>query len=737
MHFLEGGFLWHLVWALPLLGVLLWLSWRRRSAILSRLFGGNVESHLNLSKPLRLLRFALLAGAVGLLGIAAARPSWGVQILPSGGSGRDLLVVFDVSKSMLCKDVQPSRLEHGKWFVRELVRRSHGDRFGLVAFAGTAFLECPLTSDKTSFLQALNELNIDSIPVGGTNLQNALETALKAFKAAESGHRAIVLVTDGDELTGDSSKAIERARETKTPLFVVGVGDPAQPQIIQAPDESGAVKTVKDASGEAVKSPLNEKALGSLALQSGGIYVRSTSANTGFGEISSRVAGLVPKDYDLGRQTRPIERFVWPLAGAFALFLIWLCVSERGFRRAAALFAFACALSLSAAEDAKKVVDVPPSPLETFNKAVDLQRAGKDAATAAKLYEDAINKSPADKELVARSCQNLGVIAHGQAREELKKSVDENLKGQDLDGAEKRVESALKALTGAENLYREGLRTPDDGRQGLKVNQQSLLLDRAAAEKLKKRIEEIRKQIEQAQKDLQQAQQQQQKQNQQGKQQNQQQNKQQRQGQQQQQQNQQQGQQNQQQQQQQNQQQGQQGQQGQQQNSVQQAAQNAKESVDKLKDMASSMEQKRLEDSAERSSKEIDKARQAQDKGDGKAAEKHLKEALKQLEQAEKDKRDQDKKDGQKQDASKGKDGDKDKQQPGSQDGKDQDRKLDKPKDAGKPKDSSEPKDEKEIAPEQAESVLESMANDEKSLRDAIKRNQREAYGQPRVEKDW
>ena len=734
MHFIEGSFLWHLAWAVPLLAAMLCLSWSRRASILRRLFGRDPESHLNLSRSLRLLRFALLLGALALLGVAAARPSWGVEILPSGGSGRDLLVVFDVSKSMLCKDVQPSRLEHGKWFVRELVKRAHGDRFGLVAFAGTAFLECPLTSDKTSFLQALNELDVESIPVGGTNIQNALETALKAFTAAEGGHRAIILVTDGGELDGDSSKAIEKARELKTPFFVVGVGDPSQPQIIQAPDENGALRTIKDSNGETVKSPLNEKALGALALQSSGIYVRSTSANPGLEEIASRVAGLVPKDYDLGKQTRPIERFAYPLAAALLLFLVWLCVSERGFRRAAAALALLCALSLSA-EDAQKPeqtaaaapeVKASASPLEIFNKAVDLQNAGKDAKTAGKLYEDAINKAPADKELVSRSCQNLGVIAHDQARSELKKTVDEDLKGQNLDGAEKRVGSALKALEGAEELYREGLRSPGEAGQGLKADQQMLLLDRDSAEKLKKRIEEIKKQIEQAKKDLKQAQQQQKQQNQ---------------GQQ----NQQQGQQSQQNQQQQGQQQNQQ-QQGQQQNqqqgsqqsSAQQSAQNAKESVDKLKDIASSMEQRRLENSAERSSKEIEQAQKAQEKGDGKSAEKHLDEAMKQLAQAGEDKNGEEKKDGQQDSKGKG-DGkkDEDRKQSDGSDGNKQDRKLDKSQDSGKPKDASEAKEEKEIDPAQAESVLESMANDEKGLRDAIKRNQRESYGNPHVEKDW
>ncbi len=105
------------------------------------------------------------------------------------------MVLFDVSNSMLAEDIKPSRLTHAKWVLRQLVEQNYGDRFGLVAFSGNAFLECPLTSDRTSFMQYIDDLDTSSIPLGGTNLQVALETAMEAFKAAEGNNRAIISLT--------------------------------------------------------------------------------------------------------------------------------------------------------------------------------------------------------------------------------------------------------------------------------------------------------------------------------------------------------------------------------------------------------------------------------------------------------------------------------------------------------------------------------------------------------------
>lgn len=359
MSLLNGEILWNLLWVLPLFFLLFYTGWQRRNSLLKRFLGKRAEdpSYTSASKIRRFWRAVLLACALILLFVAAARPSWGVSIQPYTGQGRDIMVVFDTSRSMLAQDVRPSRLEHAKWLVRELVKMNPGDRFGLIAFAGQAFLECPLTIDKTSFLASLDDLSTDTIPVGGTNIEQALATAVHGFRAAETSHRAILLITDGDELYGDSGKAVGEIIKLKIPLFIAGIGDPAQPSLIQVPDEQGGLRTLKDSQGNIVKSPLNERGLSALAQKTGGIYVRSTTTDPGLKELEARIQKLAKQEIDSGKQTRPIERPVYPLVGAFLLLCVWFCLSEKRMNGTAAktmlLFGllFAGAASF-AAEDA-------------------------------------------------------------------------------------------------------------------------------------------------------------------------------------------------------------------------------------------------------------------------------------------------------------------------------------------------------------------------------------------------
>ena len=223
MKFLQPEMFWHLVWILPVMLAIFISAWYRREKVLSILTGNRKPDHISIfcSPGMRIFRFILLILTILFLITALARPAWDYQTIDMAGSGRDLLVVFDTSKSMLSRDVQPSRLDHAKWFIRELVKLNPGDRFGLISFAGDAFQECPLTVDTTSFLQHVSELDTATIPVGGTNIEKALTVALKSFEAAEALHRAVILVTDGDELTGNSNTVLDELIRKKIPLFVI------------------------------------------------------------------------------------------------------------------------------------------------------------------------------------------------------------------------------------------------------------------------------------------------------------------------------------------------------------------------------------------------------------------------------------------------------------------------------------------------------------------------------------
>ena len=294
MSFLSGSILWNLLWIIPLILVLAIAGGVRRTRLLRKMFGTDERAarFSNASPGKRVFRIVLLTLVVLLLAVAAARPSWGKQLMHDTSTGRDLLVVFDVSKSMLSDDVKPSRMDHAKWLVREIVKKNPGDRFGLIAFAGESFLVCPLTMDRASFIQLVDDLDVDTIPVGGTNIQLALEEAVKAFEGAQGTHKAVVLVTDGDELVGRGASVVNDLAKAQIPVFAVGVGDPSNPAVIRVKDEDGKYRILTDRDGNPVKSPLNEPQLTELARRTGGIYVRSTAAYSGIDALETRIRML-------------------------------------------------------------------------------------------------------------------------------------------------------------------------------------------------------------------------------------------------------------------------------------------------------------------------------------------------------------------------------------------------------------------------------------------------------------
>lgn len=726
MRFLKPEILWHLLWILPAMLVLFFAASHKTARTLQAFLGKNAENpdYVLFSKGRRILRFVLLCLAVLCLVAAAARPSWGVQIQELNGQGRDLLFVFDVSRSMLAKDVQPSRLAHAKWLVKELVKLNPGDRFGLIAFAGKGFLECPLTTDRTSFELSLDELSTDSIPLGGTNIQEALDAALQAFKAAETSHRAVILVTDGDELEGNSGKAVDEIVARKIPLFIAGIGDPSQPSIIQVPDGRGGVKTLTDANGNVVNSPLNEKQLGELAKRTGGIYVRSTAGDSGLGALEKRIRALAPHEYETVKTTKPIDRFGYPLAAAFVLLLLRFMVGERpAHRKLAACMLFAFCLAVSGAEEAA------PAAEESFNKGVEAHEKN-DLKTASESYETALRTGVGQAEIRGRATQNLGVIAHAKARSELAASL-QAVQGQNLDEAQKQVENSLKTLNRAEGMYLDSLRESAERNQ-LAKNQSILLADRKRAEELKKKIEELKKMQQQAQQQTQQAKDQQKKENQKPQEQ-QNQDKQNQQGKQEQQKQNSQGKQDKQ-----NQQgkQDRQNQQNQNRQSAQQMTDQAKKSAEELQKKAQEMGQQNLAKSAEQAKKELEKAQQEQKQGKGESAEEHLKKALNALggEQSGKDKQGKQPQGQQGKKDEAGKD-----QKPEPQSGKDggdgqkEDRKIEQPQ----PRSAEKKPEEGDIDKNQAASVLEEMAKDEKDLRDAIKAFRKQRYKNTAPAKDW
>jgi Ca-activated chloride channel family protein len=281
------------------------------------------------------MRFAFLILAVVALIIALAQPQHGYDLQEVEQNGLDIVVAIDTSKSMLATDIAPDRLERAKLAALELMQTAKTDRLGLVAFAGDAFLECPLTIDNTAFQQGVQTLDVNSIPEGGTAIANAIDTALTAFK--ENGHhKVLVLFTDGEDNV-DETQALasaQNAAKAGLKIFTIGIGTAAG-DLIRMTDANGNSDYVRDENGNVVKSHLNESLLQQIATASGGFYLPLRGADT-MDTLYER--GLAPLPKSEGKEKlirRYHEQFQWPLIIAILFLLAEIFLPERSLPTAA------------------------------------------------------------------------------------------------------------------------------------------------------------------------------------------------------------------------------------------------------------------------------------------------------------------------------------------------------------------------------------------------------------------
>ncbi len=315
----------HALWLLPLGAALFWWAEQRRRVLISCIVAPKLRSLLagNTSPFRRWLRAACVLGALGLLAVTLAGPQLGYDTLEVPHRGRDVIIAMDVSRSMLATDVAPTRLQRAKLLAEDLVGELGSDRLGLVAFAGSAFLQAPLTLDHGAVLAAVDELDTDLIPKGGTNIAAAIRACEEAFGKAEGFSRAIVIISDGEELDADGLEAARQAGAAGIRIFTVGVGSEEGSEIPLGPGEF-----VRDQSGKVVQSRLDAARMREIAEVTGGFYV----------PLDEDAARLLSTD-GIGRMQevemsasasrRPIERYQWPLGAAVALLCLQALIGER------------------------------------------------------------------------------------------------------------------------------------------------------------------------------------------------------------------------------------------------------------------------------------------------------------------------------------------------------------------------------------------------------------------------
>lgn len=308
----------------------LWALARRK-----RLVNKFVEKSLissiasSVSVERKVIRMALILAAVSLMVFSLARPQWGFEWKEAKFKGIDILIAVDVSKSMIASDVKPNRLERTKFGIKDLVRKLNGDRIGLEAFAGTAFLQCPLTIDYNGFLLTLDDLNVNTIPRGGTNIASAIKEAMNIFKDQEKKYKTLIIITDGDNLEGDPMKAAKDASELGIKIYCVGVGT-FEGSLIPSAGEASHGGWVADRSGNVVKSTLNEDLLKNIAISTGGSYVRATQSDFGLVLLYDKsISKLEKKDIEGKMNKQYQERFQYFLGIAILLLLIEPFIPEK------------------------------------------------------------------------------------------------------------------------------------------------------------------------------------------------------------------------------------------------------------------------------------------------------------------------------------------------------------------------------------------------------------------------
>jgi Ca-activated chloride channel homolog len=233
----------------------------------------------------------------------------------------------DTSKSMLAADVAPDRLTRARLAVLELMQQAGTDRMGLVAFAGNAFLECPLTIDNTAFQQCVRALDVNTIPQGGTAIAEAIHTALTAFKEGNS-HKVLVLFTDGEDNNTGALEAAQDAARAGLKIFTIGIGTP-KGELVRYTDANGQADYVRDEQGNVHQSKLNEPLLQQIAGATGGFYLPLRGAGT-IDTLYERGLAPLPKAEGKERLVRRYhEQFHWPLAAAILLLLTELFLPER------------------------------------------------------------------------------------------------------------------------------------------------------------------------------------------------------------------------------------------------------------------------------------------------------------------------------------------------------------------------------------------------------------------------
>ena len=309
------------------LGMGLWLWGRRRRL---RRFGAEAlvnELMPSWSRGKLWVRTVLLSLAFFFFVIGLSRPQIGAKLKDHKIKGAEIMIVLDVSNSMLAQDYSPDRLERAKLAISRITDKLKDDRIGLIVFAGTSFVQLPITSDYVSAKMFLNSISTESIPIQGTAIGDAISTAVRGFSAQSEHSRAIIVITDGENHEDDAVAAAKQAAEAGIKVYTIGVGS-ADGQPIPMNGE-----LLKDKDGNIVVTRLDEEALRKVASAGGGAYVHAGNDEFGLTPIISDIRKMEDEEYNSVVFEEYNEQFMYFLGIALVFFVLEMLVGDRRARR--------------------------------------------------------------------------------------------------------------------------------------------------------------------------------------------------------------------------------------------------------------------------------------------------------------------------------------------------------------------------------------------------------------------
>jgi Ca-activated chloride channel family protein len=275
------------------------------------------------------LKVFLILTSLFFLILSFARPQFGERLQIMKREGIDLIIALDTSLSMLAEDMKPNRLERAKHEIANLIDKLQGDRIGLLAFAGDAFLQCPLTSDYGAARMFLETMDTDVIPDPGTAIGTAIEKALGAFVKQERKHKVLLLLTDGEDHISDPLAAAKKAAEEGVRIYTIGLGT-RKGEPIPLRDAAGSVDQYKrDRQGEVVMTRLDEPMLQKIALETNGKYYRSTMGEDELNKIYEDISRLEKKEFQAKEFTQYEDRYQYFLVFAIVLLSLEAIVTDR------------------------------------------------------------------------------------------------------------------------------------------------------------------------------------------------------------------------------------------------------------------------------------------------------------------------------------------------------------------------------------------------------------------------